>query len=146
MCQDAPRRLDFGTCRFVGRPSPSLYSSVLIPAIAGERLRQHYGQQDARYFLKRTLKLRRGFKPEPSPLPLDLIYKSMMSIVCFGAPYAYLRHINEFFMIGVGRTDTITERWQAFVDENVADWTNTNLVVCVTPQCVGFLIDHNNAS
>ena len=97
--------------------------------IAGERLRQHYGQQDARNFLKKALKLRRDFKPAPNPPPMGFIYKVLMDVLCFGAPYAYLRHINEFFMIGVGRTDTITERWQAFVDENVADWSNTNLVV-----------------
>ena len=65
----------------------------------------------------------------PQPIALGLFFTFCMTVVCFGVPYAYLRHINEFFITGVGRTDTITERWQSFVDENVADWTNTNLVV-----------------
>ena len=29
----------------------------------------------------------------------------------------------------LGRTDTITEKWHMFVEENVDDWANTNLVV-----------------
>lgn len=62
---------------------------------------------------------------------MKIVFDFCMTVLCFGVPYAYLRQINEFFMTGVGRTDTITERWQAFVDENVADWTNTNLVATV---------------
>lgn len=97
--------------------------------LAGERLRQHYGQQDARRFLKRTLKMRHDDLTKPHAAPFSLLLSFCMSILCFGAPYSYLRHINEFFVSGPGRTETITERWQAFVDENVADWSNTNLVV-----------------
>ena len=66
---------------------------------------------------------------EPHSWYFNILLNFCMTVLCLGAPYAYLRHINEFFMSGVGRTDTITERWQAFVDENVVDWTNTNLVV-----------------
>lgn len=104
-------------------------SLILIILLAGERLRQRYGQQDARYFLKRTLKHRRNDLRTPHPAPFGLLLNFFMSILCFGTPYSYLRHINEFFIDGPGRTDTITERWKAFVDENVTDWTNTNLVV-----------------
>lgn len=104
-------------------------SLTFILFLAGERLRQRYGQQDARYFLKRTLKLRRDDLRTPHSAPIGLILNFCMAILCFGTPYSYLRHINEFFIDGPGRTDTITERWQTFVDENVTDWTNTNLVV-----------------
>lgn len=63
-------------------------------------------------------------------MPFGPIVNFIMTFVCFGTPYAYLRHINEkFFASAPGRTDTIIERWQNFVDENVSDWTNTNLVV-----------------
>ncbi|KAH8117650.1 hypothetical protein DFH11DRAFT_1037984 [Phellopilus nigrolimitatus] len=103
----------------------------ILERTAGERLRQHYGQQDARNFLKKTLKLRRDVPDEPHAAPFGLLLSFSMSFLCFGTPYAYLRRINEFFMSGPGRTDTITERWQAFVDENVIDWTNTNLVATV---------------
>lgn len=104
-------------------------SLIFILFLAGERLRQRYGQQDARHFLKRTLKLRRDDLRTPHSAPISLILNLCMTILCFGAPYSYLRHINEFRIVGPGRTDTITERWQVFVDDNVTDWTNTNLVV-----------------
>lgn len=68
---------------------------------------------------------------DPDAPLISYVFDFCMTVFCFGAPYAYLRQINEFFMTGIGRTDTITERWQIFVDENVADWTNTNLVVRV---------------
>ncbi|EJD06145.1 uncharacterized protein FOMMEDRAFT_139393 [Fomitiporia mediterranea MF3/22] len=103
----------------------------ILERIAGERLRQHYGQQDARRYLKRTLKIRNDDLTRPHAAPFSLLLSFAMSILCFGAPYSYLRHINEFFISGPGRTDTIMERWQTFVDENVADWTNTNLVATV---------------
>jgi len=108
----------------------NLVASILERA-AGERVRQHYGEQGAREFLKKTLNVRREVLDEPEWTILDPIFEFCMAFLCFGTPYAYLRHINEFFMAGVGRTDTITERWQLFVDENVADWTNTNLVATV---------------
>lgn len=73
---------------------------------------------------------------EPHSWYFNILLNFCMTFLCLGAPYAYLRHINEFFMSGVGRTDTITERWQAFVDENVVDWTNTNLVVSACIVCV----------
>ncbi|KAI5119536.1 hypothetical protein M0805_002558 [Coniferiporia weirii] len=103
----------------------------LLERTAGERLRQHYGEQDARKFLKGTVKHRRDVLDEYQSPPFGRVFNFVMTALCFGAPYAYLRHINEFFMNGPGRTDTITERWQSFVDENVADWTNTNLVATV---------------
>ena len=109
---------------------------------AGVRLRQHYGQEDARDFLKRVFKHRYKDFDEPQPFPINWLIGFAMTFLCLGAPYAYLRHINEFFMSGEGRTDTIMDRWQTFVDENVADWTNTNLVVSVVlawPQYVSGL-------
>jgi hypothetical protein len=70
----------------------------------------------------------------------------IMTFLCFGTPYSYLRQINEFLILGAscsvsdvltivdaksrhGRTDLISERWKQFVDVYVADWTDTNLVV-----------------
>ena len=97
--------------------------------IAGERIRQHYGQQDARNYYKKTLKIRRDDLDQPHTPPFGLFLSFTMTILCFGTPYSYLRNINDFFITGPGRTDTITERWQAFVDDNVSDWNNTNLVV-----------------
>lgn len=35
------------------------------------------------------------------------------------------------FTTGFGRTDTTTERWHRFVQENVKDWNGTNLVATV---------------
>jgi len=103
----------------------------ILERVAGERLRQHYGQEDARNFLKRSFKMRYKDFDEPHPWYFNILLSFCMTGLCLGAPYAYLRHINEFFMSGVGRTDTITERWQSFVEENVVDWTNTNLVSTV---------------
>ena len=97
---------------------------------AGERLRQHYGQQDARNYLKRTVKMRRYDYSESNSDFVSIVFNFIITFLCFGAPYSSLRRIDEFFTSGPGRTDTIIERWVSFVDDNVADWTNTNLVVC----------------
>ena len=97
-------------------------------------MRQKYGEQEARNFIKKTLKGRNEPPSEPLRWPFGPIIHFIMSFLCFGTPHAYLRHINEkFFASAPGRTDTIIERWQDFVDENVNDWTNTNLVVRSTP-------------
>ena len=75
--------------------------------------------------------MRRDEIKDDSLHPADLILNFIMTFVCFGTPYSYLKHINEFFINGPGRTDTIVERWTMFVEENVNDWTNTNLVACL---------------
>ncbi|KLO16291.1 hypothetical protein SCHPADRAFT_919983 [Schizopora paradoxa] len=105
--------------------------ACILERVAGERLRSHYGQEDARTHLKRSFKRRHKDFEEPHKFGLNHILHFVMTVLCLGAPYAYLRHINEFFMPGIGRTDTITERWTMFVENNVADWTNTNLVSTV---------------
>jgi len=63
--------------------------------------------------------------------PLELFLDACMTFLCFGAPYSYQRRIDEFFITALGRTDTISEKWRTFVDENVGDWTDTNLVATV---------------
>lgn len=105
--------------------------ACILERVAGERLRTHYGQEDARTHLKRSFKRRHKDFEEPHRFGLNHVLHFIMTVLCLGAPYAYLRHINEFFMPGIGRTDTITERWTMFVENNVADWTNTNLVSTV---------------
>lgn len=97
---------------------------------AGERLRQHYGLQDTRSYLIERLHARAP-KDVPPQLPVRFFWTFCMGILCFGAPYAYLRYIDEMFITGFGRTDTTMERWHRFVLENVKDWNNTNLVATV---------------
>ncbi|KAF8582461.1 hypothetical protein K439DRAFT_1351098 [Ramaria rubella] len=105
-----------------------LVSDIL--EVSGERLSQHYGLQDARKYLNEKLHARAP-KDVPPPLVVRLFWTFSMAILCFGAPFAYLRYIDEMFMTGFGRTDTTTERWHRFVRENVKDWNGTNLVATV---------------
>ncbi|KAF8507709.1 hypothetical protein JB92DRAFT_2793292, partial [Gautieria morchelliformis] len=111
-------------CEFV---KVYLVSDILETLIvAGERLRQHYGFQDTRRYLNE-----RWHRRAPKQRPFGVFWRFCMGILCFGAPYAYLRYIDEIFITGFGRTDTTLERWHRFVQENVKDWNNTNLVATV---------------
>ncbi|KZT31903.1 hypothetical protein SISSUDRAFT_637651 [Sistotremastrum suecicum HHB10207 ss-3] len=115
------------------------FVSRLMERIVDERLRQHYGEEGARRYLKKG-RHARVIQDAKSPWAIDLLLDFCMVFLFFGTPFAYLRHVNEFFITALGRTETISEKWRAFVDENVTDWSDTNLVATVlVSAAVGFL-------
>jgi len=118
----------FGTVS--NEPIKTLILARLMERILDEKRRQRFGHHDERSHLRRGV--RGKHIPETKLIwPLELFLDMAMTVFCFGAPYSYQRRIDEFFMTALGRTDTISEKWRSFVDENVRDWTDTNLVATV---------------
>jgi len=111
-------------------PVLTLFVSRLMERIVDEHRRQQYGHYKSRVYLKRGRHARK-YKEVMLPWPVEMFLAFLMTFVCFGAPYSYLRRINEFFTSALGRTETISEKWRQFVDDNISDWTDTNLVATV---------------
>lgn len=67
--------------------------------VVDERLKQHYGEEGIRQYLKKG-RHARVIQDTQSPWAIDLFLDFAMVFLFFGTPFAYLRHVNEFFITG----------------------------------------------